>query len=575
MGPLSFDPSIIDCIEVAAMGAPEMVLEKDGFRWWVREPFEDHAAPEKIEALFAGLTQIVWAERVERDEFDAAAWERTGLDDTRLSIVLKSGGSEVAGCVFGMAAVLDGSVYLKIPSASGAGFAYYVAKTNLPSMFQSGAAEWRDSKLLRLPEESIKRVILSPASGQIELARDSARAPWGLVKPLVTRGDNDRIGEVVSTLLNLTIKDVAETPASEGSAVALESLKVAVVVEGRAEPLEATLSKPAAGAQTTVATTTGRKPVFTVESPSLMTLWAMPNDLRDPMLARVRESDVTRIQISSTTNPTVIMVKEKGAWMLERQGGMVPANGERLASLFDALNGHKIVEFAADSASNLESFGLDDPFLSLEWDEGGKKPVKLIFGANADRTGFFAKYEADPFVYRIGASLLPAVPSDPVKWMGLGVLRFTQFALRGITIAAGAQSPLELRYNPETAEWTAARAGRDISPMIDRVRADALANKLARLTAEDWAGDRSAGYEALEDPWLTLVVELGEPGVATGPAATTTIRFAPTVKDRETAFFYGRVNDDPDVFYISRQGLLEVLTSVFKDGASVEKGGGE
>jgi hypothetical protein len=566
-GPMGFSLPEVDRVLARAAGQPDLALERRGPVWSVVSPFEDHANPEKIETLLTDLTAVEWVERVQRDEFDDAAWQQTGLDDTRLSLELWSGEDRVAGCEFGLASVLDGSVYIKIPQTEDGGYAYYVGRTDVPAMFLSGAADWRDPKLVRLPEESIKRLTLSQASGQIELSRETARSPWELAKPLATRGDQDRIDEVVSTLLNLAIRDVSEAAAEETTAVTQTELKVSLDIAGMEGPLEVTLEKPDEEAQVCAARTSQRSPRFTVESESLASLWAMPNDLRDPMLARVQEEDVASIEISSLKNPTVFMEKKSGAWLLERQGQMIGANGDRLAQLFSALSEHRIVEFASDSASNLEVFGLHDPFLSLKWRKTQGQEEALRFGASKERTGFYAKYDSDPFVYRVGASLLPSIPSDPVKWMGLGVLRFSQFALRGIVIAPGAQSPLTLGYDPETAEWSASRGGRDITNMIDRVRADSLANKLARLTVEDWAGDRTEGYKALKDPWLTILVELGEPGSSSGPTETTTLRFAPTVKDRETAFFFGRVNDDPDVFYMTRRDLLEVLTSVFRDGA--------
>ncbi len=565
-GPAQFVPEEIDEIQISMVGAPEIQLDRRDGVWWVAKPIDDLADPEKVGVLISELAKIEWVEKVQRAEFDDEAWALTGLESPRMKVALRRAGEVQMSCHLGLEAVLEDSVYLKLPAGNGRSeAAYYVARTGVPALLQSSGTDWRDSKLIRIPIETIARVSLSQESGQIEVARSASNSPWSLVKPLATRGDTERINELVATLLNLGVTEAAEAGMGEGDLVLNDPLKVGIVAKGLPAPVEITLKKPAPDSNTTTATVTGRKPVFTISSPELARLWASPNDLRDPMLAQVNENELAAMTLSSHAFPDVELRRENQSWLLKRQGEWVPANGDRLGKLFHALNEHRIQEFASDSASNLEAFGLDKPFLRLSWTINGEdKAETLQFGHSEDRTGFFAKYDGEPFVYRIGASLLPSIPGDAMKWKGLGVMRFTQFSLRGITIALGAQPPIVLRHDPTTADWTGNRAGRDITPMIDRVRADALASKLARLTAEDWVGDRTAAYEALKESWLTIVVYLGEPGTAEGPETTTTLRFSPTVKDQPTTFFYGQVDGDLDVFYISRAMLLEVLESVLK-----------
>jgi hypothetical protein len=188
-----------------------------------------------------------------------------------------------------------------------------------------------------------------------------------------------------------------------------------------------------------------------------------------------------------------------------------------------------------------------------------------MFGHNAESTQFFAKYEHEPFIYRIDASLLPSLPTDGIKWKGLGALRFTTFALRRISLAYGAIAPVVLDYNPVTAQWKATRGGRDVTEEIDRVKADQLAGNLARFTVQDWAADRSEALQALQNPFLTIQIVLGEPGRADGPVREVEIHFSPTQPNAETAFYYGQIKGDPDIFYMTRTALLQIVgESVFK-----------
>lgn len=574
-GPFKFDPKQITQMDIDSSGGDGVSLALDGVRWCVRRPFNDLADAEKASKLLTELGAVGWIERIHKEEFDASAWAKTGIEQPRFKLRLMSAGKLVMECWVGAPSAIEGAYYVALlaPKAKGKA-AYYVAKTSIPDLLKTTPKEWRDPKLLRLPENIVTGIRLTHADGQIELFRRQENYPWVFVKPLRTRGSKERVGELLSTLLNLEIKDAVEPVGgkspTESTPIAGDmtstDLKVAVILKGREKtPLELTLKKPTKDSTQTTATASYRKPVFTVLSKSLHQLWAQPNDLRDRMLAQIDDDAVSSIEISSVALPPVSLKKESETWYLKRHGKLEPASGDRISRFFESLNKHEILEFTADSASNLSLYGLDSPFLTVAWTEGGDKPIKLLFGKNTDSTEFFAKYEDEPSVYRIDATLLPDIPQDSIKWKGLGVLRFTQFALRKITLSRGAAPPVILNYDPQTAQWSGELAGRNITDLIDRVKADKLAGSLAKFTVQDWVADRTEGIKALSTPTLRVVATLGEPGKNTGPTRDLVLNFSPTQVGMEnTAFYFGQLEGDPDIFYVSRTALLELLTPVFK-----------
>jgi hypothetical protein len=572
-GPGRFDRTKITQIEIDSSGGDGVSLSWDGSRWWVRRPFNDLADPAKVAKLIAELSNIGWINRVHRDEFDDSGWTRTQLDKPHHTVQLMSGAASVLQLSLGAQTPVGGSHYLTLASVkAGEEPAQYVAKTTLPEMLKTTPQDWRDAKLLRLPADLVLNVKLVQAGGQIELARASERAPWMLVKPLSTRGSKERIGELLSALLNLEIKEAAEPAggtkppvAAAGLAdITVQDLKISVVVKGLAKPFEITLMKPAADAVTTTAQVSYRKPVFTITSKSLANLWAQPNDLRDRMLARIDKEAVTQVDITSALHQPIHLEKKNESWFLSRHNRLEPANGDRVIKFFEALNTFQIHEFTADSAPNLTEYGLDNPFMTAAWTEGSAKPSKLIFGTNKESTDFFAKYENEPSVYRVDASILPSIPQEAIKWKGLGALRFTQFSLRQISLAAGTAPPVVLKYDATTAQWTGERAGQNISSLIDRVKADKLAGSLSKFSVQDWAGDATNAITALQKPALRVIVTLGEPGTNTGPTRDTILNFAPTQAGMDTTLYFGQVQGDPDVFYIARGTLLELLAPVLK-----------
>ena len=568
-GPTRFEKDKVTRVEVLNADGTPLTLLRDGVAWRIQQPFDDLADPQKVAALIVALNSVEWISRIHREEFDASEWQKTGLDKPRFKVRLLAGDSPLYECWFGAPGVVENSLYISLPDPSGVP-ACYLAKSDAPAVLQIPAPSWRDPKLVRLPAEVITSITLTQPSGQVVLTRLDEHSPWLLEKPLKTRGSKERINELLSTILNIEIAEAKDAPHTGGKeapeTARADELKVSVESKTRGRSYEFTLKKPADDKQPTTTATTGyRKSAFTVVAKNLLSLWISPNDLRDHLLAQIDGERVEFINITSKTHPEVSLRNEGGSWYLQRHGKWDPANGDRVARCLAALNTFEILDFAADSAADLAPYGLDDPFQTLSWTPAREKPVKLMFGHNAESTQFFAKYDSEPFIYRIDASLLPSIPTDGIKWKGLGALRFTTFALRRISLAQGAYAPIVLDYNPITAEWKATRGGRDVSAEIDRVKADQLASNLARFTVQDWAVDRSAAIQALKTPFLTIQIVLGEPGRLDGPVHEVEILFSPTQPNAVTAFYFGQIKDDPDIFYVTNNALLQIAgISVFK-----------
>lgn len=564
-GPSRFEKDKVTRIEVLTAENTPLTLVRDGAAWQIEAPYHDLADPQKVAALILTLDGVEWIERIHREEFDTGEWQKTGLEQPRYKVRLLVDDTVVNECWFGAPSVIENSVYIGVPNSQDGGTAWYLAKSEAPAVLQIPAASWRDPKLLRLPAEVITSITLTQPAGQIVLTRENEHSPWSLDKPLKTRGSKERITELLSTILNIEIteaRDLATTngtpPKGDDQAKPADEISVIIASKPRDKSYEFTVKKPAVAKQaTTTATAAWRKSAFTVAAKNLAGLWVSPNALRDHLLAQVDGERLQFITITSKTHPDVNLRNEGNSWFLQRHGQWDPANGERVARCLSALNTHEILQFAADTAADLTPFGLDDPFQTVTWTPAREKPVKLMFGHNAERTQFFAKYDSEPFIYRIDASLLPSLPTDGIKWKGLGALRFTTFALRRITISYGAIAPTILDYNPVTAQWRASRGGRDVTADLDRVKADQLAGNLARFTVQDWSADRTDAIEALKTPFLTVQVVLGEPGRTDGPVREVDIIFSPTQPNADTAFYFGQIKGDPDIFYITRTALLQ------------------
>ena len=568
LNPLSFNPEDVDGIELDIEEVRAVLSKRDGI-WLVNEPFDDRADPDLISKLLSDLREIEWIETISKDEMKGESWKKTGLETARVRVRLKSQGAILNETWLGNPAAMEGAFYIST-ALPGRGTVHHLARSPVTALLKNPIETWRDSKLLRFPSNQVTRLVLSDGTGQVEVSRSLQSPAWMLVKPLQTRGHEEHIEELLSTLLNLKVDAASGSNSKPGSASASpgsgDSLEVSIDLIGAAEPLKAVLRKPADGRTSAEATVSNRKSTFTVSSEALQSLWAQPNDLRDNRLARLKPETVEEIKIESSTHPDVQLRKQQDSWFLQRHGQLEPANGERVAVLFQALTTHRIREFASDSASNLDAYGLNQPVLSIIWTTADKQSQRISFGHDA-KEGVFAKYDSEPYVYKVAAAVLAAFPADSVKWKGLNPLRYSLFALRRISLAMGTAPPVVLDYNPDTSQWSGTLAGKDITGMIDRVKTDRLAGGLAKIQVQDWVQDRTAAIAALAAPGITVTIDLGVPGTPSAPLKQRTLRFAPTQPGTETAIYYGQLDGGPDVFYITRESLRELLAPVFKKGA--------
>jgi hypothetical protein len=577
---LAFDPRRLDHIEMRFAGGEAFVLHVSAGFWRLTEPFDDVADPDRVQRLITELAGMEMIERLRPEEFSKEAWAATGLEEPVVKLRLMAGAEKLLDVWLGKEGVLENTSYASLMGSSDNGSTSATRspvrlRTNLHTLLKEPPAQWRDSKLLRLPAETVLRVRLDNGDGQIELSRETGgETAWSLVKPLQTRASQERVNDLLAVLLNLDILSselatVATTPGTAPAGATSPPDQLSILVETAVSSHEITLAKPAdETASETEGQVSHRRPHFKITSERLPLLWAGPNFLRDNRLARVEAENVEALGIRSAAFPEVELRQENQSWLLHRHGNWEPANGDRVARVFETLNQTTILEFTSDSSADLVPYGLDQPFMTLWWREQGQQAVReLHFGHNAEQTKFYVKDGAEPFIRRVSADVLPRLPADPLKWRGLGLLRFSQFDLRRVTLAIGTAPPAVLDYDPATAAWTGRVGDQDISAMIDRAKADTLAGALGRLNVNDWSTAIAEGLEALKNTTIRIQITLQESGNPQAKPRTHDLRFAPTQKGMDTALYYGRLDENPDVFFITRESLRGLLTPVFKDGA--------
>lgn len=558
--PFSFKASEADALLISGKNMEVKIARQDGV-WRITQPFKDRANADLIARMVTAINALEWVETVRRADLKTSDWKRAGLNDASLEIALSGGGKDIARLKLGSPGAIENSLFISTQDAKGNQL-IHLARTPLGALTSKTAEDWRDTRVLRLPAAAVTRFVFSAGDGVLEFSR-AADGQWEITKPLQARASQDRVNAVLNALLNLEgtpEKPGATPPPTTGT---IPEMKVALEMKGASKPVTLTLQSAEKPEDPPIVSVSDRPGRFTVPA-KVTSFWKLqPNHLRDQHLVHIDPQKADSLRIRSLAYPEIVLTREAETWMLARHGSTDPANQERVRKLLEALNTATVADFAADAPKSLEPFGLQTPFLEVEWSEGEQRD-QIHFGKSKEQ-GIFAKLASTPFVYRIDPQLLNAIPPDSLKWRSLAAVHLGIFSVRRIVVSVGVAPPTTLLYDPSLAAWKGEIAGRDVTSAIDRAKADALLQKLVDLSASEWTTERTAAYAALKAPTMTIQILTVDPLKPESAPEPLTLTFAPLVPNADTAIYHGRVNQDPDTFLIGRDLYRQLATPVLKE----------
>ncbi len=557
--PFSFKPEEIYGITITTKDNSVELSRQNG-DWQMNTPLIDRAAPDHVAKLLTDILALEWLETIKSSEMDKSALKSTGLTGNATIVTLHTQDKNVIQIKLGNKAAIENTTYISLPSQDES--LLHIAKTELGTFLQKTPEEWRDSKLLRLKADAIRRITLAAETGAIEFSR-AADGAWTLDKPLQTRASDERLKSVLAAILNLEIKffkSVDQTAPAPNSTQSL--MEITLEAAGEIKPVVITLHSAATPGADVMVKVNNRAGAFLAPG-KVAELWKLhPNHLRDQRLARIPVEAATVIRLRSPAYAEVILDRQADTWMLTRLGKTESANQDRVQKLFDGLNSAQIRDFLSDAPTTLDAFGLNQPFLEVEWRTNAIAKV-LQLGQGAQGI-VCAKYKDEPFIYRVNPLMLSSLPVDGQKWRNKSVINVSQFTVSRIIIAEGNAPSLTLNYQANIASWKANMAGKDVTAQLDNAQANILLQRLANFESLDWSSDRRAANEALKNTTLTVQLLLSDPDNPKAELKATTLIFAPTIPGMDTALYHGRVEGDPDSFLIDRDRYHELISSVLK-----------
>lgn len=480
-----FERENLEGIEIQH-GEETIVLRRHEGKWRLEEPIKDQADAGAVGQLISDLETWEKDETFPAEEMEKDKNRFTEYDLVRPKLRLKLLGKGMPPeILFGSEAALGGRMYVRFGDSRDVHLVRQTVKNDIAKK----AEEFRDRKLTELSLGDITGVTLRTSAGELELKKEGAE--WLIVKPLRARADADKVKDLIAQVTSARIEQFVAEDSGDLRAYGLAEPRGALTFftaddkQGRTLHLGSVVEK---AADQVYARYSARNFVYTLPKKIESVLALTPAEMRDRSLVRFEQDMLDRITIEAPGKATTLLARKDEAWAIANQENR-PANSAEVTRLLDALQEARVEKFVTDVASDLPTYGLDQPQLRVtlsafasentaESPAGEQVLTSVAFG-RVEGDEVFARVGEESSIITVRRSLLDEIPAEPVRWQSLAIFEFKPEEVRRFTITTDRTLNLT---REENGSWKASEGG----VAIDQPKAVGLLNSIARLRAVRW-----------------------------------------------------------------------------------------
>ncbi len=520
--PVIVDRSQVDGLAITNHDLKIDLRRNSAGQWDMKSPIADRADVALIDQVMTELETMHTENTIPASEIMAnkGKLQEFGLQTPRLRLqVTPRGGSPSNELDFGNDTVIEGKTYLQVAGHN----EVYVISSKLKKLIDKEVNVWRDHRLTETPATDVNRITVKNPAGELELQRQGEH--WQITRPLNARASDQKVNDLASQLTNTTISSFVADDKADAATYGLadprgivtlytaQDLKGTELIVGSPKAAAPDKNNPAASAIPAAQGADGtvylrmpaRQSIYTVARGIEDFLNLKPNDVRDRQLVRLNPDMVDRIKITPAQGTPVVLARKDKNWTLLGAPADQPANGAEADRLMQGLSQATVAAFVADSASDLAKYGLDKPPLKVAFSSfasentaesgAGEKPLATIsFGkAGEPASNVYARVEEEPFILSVPRTVLEAIPADPALWQPLNIFQADPEKIGSVSISAQGQPELGITRTDKSL-WTLTKG----TGPLDQVKAQSVANTLAKLHATRWVAEALPADAGLE-----------------------------------------------------------------------------
>jgi hypothetical protein len=510
---VNFDRNKIDGV-VIQNGDDKIDIRKHDDKWRLETPIKDQADGSLVNELLSGLENWQKDASISAKEMEA---DKNKLSDyglanpkLRLKLVGQSAPSEI---FFGKDAALEGKMYVRFENSKET----FLVNQSVKKAIDKKPDDFRDRKLTDLIMAQVARVVLKTPAGEMELQKKGDH--WDIVKPLHTRADDQKVGDMIAQVTTARIQQFVADDRGDlhqyGLAEPRGSLTLFAQDDKSASRTDSPRGEQGQTLQIGGVPEKEKEQVYVRFSPRAFVytlpkkideiLNNKPNDLRDRHLVRIDTKILDRLTIEAPGKGKTVLARKDENWTIASRNN-APANSSEVRRLVDTLQNEQVTKFVEDVASNLPKYGLDKPQLTVTFSsfasentaetKAGEQPFASITFGKIEGDAVYARVGDEPFVVAVRKNLLDQIFADPLQWQDLSIFNFKPDQIHRLSLTTDKTLALGRGQNNQWS-WTTGTSA------INQTNLQSLLNTLSTLHAVRWIGPTTPAH-ALDKPQLVV-----------------------------------------------------------------------
>jgi len=501
----NFSSEKIDGI-VIQNGDDKIDIRRHQDKWRLETPIKDQADTSAVSGLLSDLENWQKDATISAKDMDADKSKLSdyGLAASKLRLKL-SGENAPPEIWFGKEGALEGRMYVRFANSK----EVFLVNESVKKAIEKKAEDFRDRKLTDLIMAQVVRVVVKTPAGEMELQKKDDH--WEIVKPLHTRADDQKVGDLIAQVTTARIEQFVADDKGDLHPYGLAEPRGSVTLFTQDD-------KPGAPGQTLQIGGVSEKDkeqvyvrfpsrgfVYTLPKKVEELLDAKPDALRDRHLVRIDTKILDRVTIDAPGKGKTVLARKDENWTIASRNN-APANSNEVRQLIDSMQGEQVTKFVEDVASNLPKYGLDKPQLTVTFSsfasentaetKAGEQPFASVAFGKIEGENVYARVGDEPFVVSVRRALLDQIPTDPLQWQDLTIFNFKPDQIHHVTVKADKEFELIRGTNNQ---WAWAKG----SGPINQVNLQSLLGDLAGLHAVSWIGG-SLPAHGLDRPQLVV-----------------------------------------------------------------------
>src|SRR2546421_2413314 len=484
-------------------GDDKIDIRRRDDKWRLEIPIKDQADGSVVNNLLLELENwqkdaAISAKEMEADKNKLSDY---GLANPKLRLKLV-GPDAPPEIFFGKDAALEGKMYVRFENSKET----FLVNQSVKKAIDKKPEDFRDRKLTDLIMAQVVRVVLKTSAGEMELRKKGDH--WEIVKPLHTRADDQKVGDLIAQVTTARIQQFVADDRGDLHPYGLAEPRGSLTFFAQDDKQGQTLQiggVPEKQKDQVYVRFSPRGFVYTLPKKIEETLNSKPNDLRDRHLVRIDTKILDRLSIDASGKGKTVLARKDENWSIASRNN-APANSSEVGRLIGTLQNEQVTKFVEDVASNLPKYGLDKPQLIVTFSsfasentaetKAGEQPFASVAFGKIEGENVYARVGDEPFVVAVRRNLLDQIFTDPLQWQELSIFNFKPEQIHRVTVTTDKESAL---VRAENNHWNWAKG----SGAINQENLQSLLNSLATLHAVRWIGSTTPAH-AFDKPRLVV-----------------------------------------------------------------------